>query len=214
MSVWVHLLLEALDSHMWYHLVGFKTFKKNTGLDSKSPYLDKVQLIAGCVYGAIKVAFDTMRENLYALWSLVFLRRITRMGWIPRTLSDGYAVERALWQSGWASAVALWKPSRVFSWFHLVSMSCGNLVSHEPANEEWQMTNSCWNFFPVFINLCIDVILIQIILTAPVGVAVAIKSLVKNDKQSGITGRKLTLLSNNGTVILIQRFLPLRSSLK
>lgn len=44
----------------------------------------------------------------------------------------------------------------------------GNLVSHEPANKEQWMTNSCWNFFPVFINLCIDIILIKIILTAPV----------------------------------------------
>lgn len=26
--VWVHLLLEALDSHMWCHLVVFKTYKK------------------------------------------------------------------------------------------------------------------------------------------------------------------------------------------
>lgn len=57
---------------------------------------DKVQVIPGYVYGAIKVAFDIMREILYAPWSLVFLRRITRMGQMTRTLSDGYCVERAL----------------------------------------------------------------------------------------------------------------------
>lgn len=96
MSVWVHLLLEALDSHMWYRLAGFKTFEKNAVLDTKSSNLDKVRLIPGYVYGVIKAAFDITREILYAPWSLVFLRRIPRMGGIPRTLSDGYSVEWAL----------------------------------------------------------------------------------------------------------------------
>jgi len=41
---------------------------------------DEVQVNPGYVYGAIKVAFDIMKEILYAPWPLVFLRRVTRMG--------------------------------------------------------------------------------------------------------------------------------------
>jgi len=88
----------------------------------------------------------------------------------------------------------------VISWSHLVSTShgdCGNLVSRECSNEEWWMTNSCWNFFPSFINPCIDIILIKIILTAPLkklwGLQHQLNVLSKMTEQPDITGRKITL---------------------
>lgn len=130
---------------------------------------DKLQVIPGYVCGAVKVAFGIMREILYAPWSLVFLRRVRNMGRIPiscltDTLWKGLWICMAKWVSWSHSSVEAVQGS------YLVSISrgdCENLVSYEPPNEEWRMTNSCWNFFTVFINLCIDIILIKIILTAP-----------------------------------------------
>lgn len=110
----------------------------------------------GYVYGAIKVAFDLMKE-IFTCPMVIGISEENNKD------LDGFSVESVLDLHNKLSEM---KPylcgnhAGVFSLSHLVSMNPG----------EWSVVNDKFllDFFPpVFINLWIDIILIKIILTAP-----------------------------------------------
>lgn len=84
-------------------------------------------------------------------------------------------------------------------WSHAGLFSLSHSVPMKPG--EWSVANDKFLldffFLSIFINLWIDIILIKKYLDSTyekaVGVVTAIKCVVKDDKQPGITGRKLTL---------------------